>query len=123
MVEGPAPSLTGKRRIPARKWRGAGEPTIGANPPRWGRSSFSASPTANPAGRRRRLVILGTHRQVLSRRRKAGRRIKLATFLGGACAALMAPPLAPAVAGGGGTSASGSGDGGSGGGGGGRGRG
>jgi cell wall-associated NlpC family hydrolase len=62
-------------------------------------------------------VILHTQRQVLSRRGKPGRRIKLATFLGGACAALIALPVAPAVAGGGGTSASGSGDGGGGGGG------
>jgi hypothetical protein len=60
-------------------------------------------------------VILRTHTQVLSRRGKPGRGIKLATFLGGACAALIALPLAPAVAGGGGTSVSGSSGGGGGG--------
>lgn len=52
-----------------------------------------------------------TSRQVLSRRGKPGRRIKLATLLVTACAALIALPAAPAVAGGGGTSVSGSSDG------------
>jgi hypothetical protein len=51
---------------------------------------------------------LHTQRQVLSRRGKPGRKIKLATFLVGACAALIAFPAAAAVAGGGGTSVSGS---------------
>jgi len=59
---------------------------------------------------------LHTHRQVLSRHGKAGRRIRLSALLVTACAALTALPAAPAIAGGGGTSVTGSGDSGSGGG-------
>jgi hypothetical protein len=61
-------------------------------------------------------VILHIRRQVLSRRGKAGGRVKLTMLLAATCAAAIALPAAPAAAGGGGTSASGSGDGGGGGG-------
>ncbi len=59
-------------------------------------------------------MILHTQGQVLSRRGRLGRRIRLATALATAAAVLIAYPAAPAVGAGGGTSASGSGDGGGG---------